>query len=67
MEIFTKIWPFWIYLFGLPIAYALTEKENYSIRYATIIFWPYGIPALFLYKLTKKLINYLKHIKWLKM
>lgn len=73
METFITAWPLWIYLIGISIAYAIIEEMSESTEPIHLLvagMWPVilciAILACILwptYYLTKKLINFLKHIK----
>ena len=73
METFITAWPLWAYLIGISIAYAAIEEIDNQIVPVNLLaatMWPALLCMVILacilwptYYLTKKLINYLKHIK----
>lgn len=65
-----------IYLIGIPITFAIIENNNKDKAFNLLnsVSWPINILEFIciitlypIYWLTRKLINFLKHIKWLKM
>ena len=73
METFIILWPLWIYLIGMSVNYAIIEDKRKQVEPVDLLvcaMWPFTICVMVLtcilyptYYLTKKLINFLKHIK----